>query len=168
MKARFIAWAAASLLVLLPGGGVAARESTAPQESKARGHQDDRRQSPRRVKWWMHAKERAELGITDEQSAKIEAIWQATLPSQRERWREFERLEDELNRLVKEARVDATVIAQKVERVENLRAELNKTRIIMFYRMHAELTPEQRAKLKALDERQEAERRKSSDARARR
>ena len=41
------------------------------------------------------------------------------------------------------------MIAQ-IDKVENLRAELNKGRTLMIYRMNKLLTPDQRAKVKAM------------------
>lgn len=168
MNGRHFAWLLAAGLLALPGAAPVesaigqATESAKPHS----GHQDsnDKRQSRRRPKWWMDEKLRAELGITDAQSARIEEIWQSTLPTQQERFREFRRLDSALSKLIKEGTADPTIVAQQVERVENLRAEMTKTRTITLYRMHRELTQDQRAKLKAMDERRDAERRKTTES----
>lgn len=55
---------------------------------------------------------------------------------------------------------DVSVVVQQVDRVENKRAELNKLRVVMLYRMHRVLTPEQNVRLQAYMDRREAERKK--------
>src|SRR5947209_7996091 len=47
----------------------------ASQPDKAAG------QRPERVKWWIDPKRRAELAITDQQSALVEQVWQKSSPS---------------------------------------------------------------------------------------
>lgn len=122
----------------------------------------DRRQRDR-WKWWLH--DRAELSITDKQSADIEKIFEATIPAQRARREELERLEDALAVMVKENKTDVAVVAQQVEKVESLRAELNKTRTVMLYRINLLLSPDQRAKLERLRARRDEERRRDSNHR---
>ncbi len=68
----------------------------------------------------------------------------------REGREKLEKLEDVLSKLT-DGNDEAAVMAQ-TERVESLRAELNKGRTMMIYRMHRLLKPEQRAKVKAMFE----------------
>ena len=173
--ARNIALVFAALL-LFPAAGravglgdvsVCEREQSAQQRggNQAAAKPDpkadkDKPSNERPKLWWIDAKRRAELGITDQQSAAVDAIWQKTLPSQRERREKLIKLEDALSQLTDGAD-EAAVIAQ-VERVESLRAELNKVRTLMLYRMHRILTAEQRAKVKAMFEQHEPPRRGSS------
>jgi Spy/CpxP family protein refolding chaperone len=72
-----------------------------------------------------------------------------------------------LAKLTKEATADVATIAQHVDRIETLRAEMNKTRTIMLYRMNLLLNPEQRAKVKALYDKRDAERRRNDSSRRR-
>lgn len=124
------------------------------------------RPEPRRwTKWWQEPKDRAELGITDQQAAKIEQIFESAMQVQRPRWEAFEKLEAELNQVIKEASADPSVVQKQVDRVETLRAELAKNRTMMIYRMHQVLSAEQRAKLQARFDR---EHRRSSDMPGRR
>jgi periplasmic protein CpxP/Spy len=104
-------------------------------------------------KWWIDPKLRAELGITDQQSTAVEQIWQKSVPPLREGRQRLEKLEDALSQMTDVAD-EAAVIAQ-IDKVENLRAELSKGRTLMIYRMHKILTPDQRAKVKAMYERRE-------------
>jgi Spy/CpxP family protein refolding chaperone len=162
MTARQFGWVVAALLTL---GAAAETAAARPIEVPGQGQRDEeRRQGQRRIpKWWMDAPARAELGITDQQSAKIEAIFQSTLQAQRDRWREHEKLEPLVEQLIKDGTADASHVARQVERLHTLKAELNATRISTLYRMQRELSPEQREKLRRMEERREAERRKSTD-----
>lgn len=131
-------------------------------EQRGQRQRDDRR------KWWLDATVRAELGITDEQSGKLEAIFQSVSPGQHKRWREHEKLEPIVARLIKDGSADPGHVAQQVERIETLKAQMNAARIMMLYRMQQELSADQRDKLKRLLERRDAERRKSTDSPVRR
>lgn len=115
-----------------------------------------------RWKWWIY--DRADLKITDQQAAGIDEIFESTITRQREMRRELDRLETELSKMIEENTADVATVAQRVDKVETLRAEFNKGRTIMLYRMHRLLNPEQRAKVKELVERRDAERRRQSDS----
>ncbi len=108
-------------------------------------------------KWWIDPQLRAELGITDPQSAAVEQIWQKSLPALREGRQRLEKLEDALSQMT-DVGDEALVIVQ-IDKVENLRAELSKGRTLMIYRMNKVLTPDQRAKVKAMYARREPPRR---------
>jgi Spy/CpxP family protein refolding chaperone len=120
-----------------------------------------------RWKWWLHADSRKELRLTDQQSRKIDEIWESTAPKQREKWHELEKLEDALAQTIKDSTVDVATVSQQVEKVERLRAEANATRTVMIYRMHLLLTPEQREKVDAMRKRMEEERRRQDEERRR-
>jgi Spy/CpxP family protein refolding chaperone len=130
--ARHIGWAFAALLFF---GTAATAQPPQQQQSQP---QPVSRPSDEHRKWWMDGKMRAELGITDQQSAAVEAVWQQSLP----------RLRD-----LRDAVDEPTIVAQ-LDRVESTRAELNKGRTLMLYRMNRVLTADQRAKLKAMWERE--------------
>jgi Spy/CpxP family protein refolding chaperone len=132
-----------------------------PQEYRKKDDRPVSNEQRSRWKWWLH--DRAELGITDQQSAEIDQIFESTIPQQRETRRQLDQLESELTRMIEESTADVATIAQHVEKVEALRAQANKTRTVLLYRMHRVLSAEQRAKVKALVERRDAERRKQGD-----
>jgi Spy/CpxP family protein refolding chaperone len=122
----------------------------------------DRRQPP--PKWWVDEPMRGELGITDQQSAAIEQLWQKTLPKLREARERLESLEEQLSQMIRDSSDEAAVVAQ-IEKVENTRCEAAKARTLMLYRMNRVLTPDQRDKLKAMHDKYEASRRGSGDRR---
>lgn len=101
-----------------------------------------------RGKWWQDDRFRKELGLTAEQSERLEAIFQKTQPTLRERMRSLDQAEDQLEELI-ETGDDATVM-QHVGVVEAARGELNKTRTMMLLRMRRALTADQWAKFTAL------------------
>jgi Spy/CpxP family protein refolding chaperone len=101
-----------------------------------------------RGKWWQNERFRKELSLTDEQSARLETIFQKTLPTLRERMRALDQAEDQLEQFI-ETSDDATVM-QHVGVVEAARGELNKTRTMMLLRMRRALTSDQWAKFTAL------------------
>ena len=117
------------------------------------GKPDDRE----RWKWWLY--DRPELGINDQQSASINAIFESTLPKLRETRQELDRAEEEMARIIKEHKADLAVVSGQLDRLESARSQHNKTRTLMLYRMHLLLTAEQRAKLEALRARRDADRR---------
>jgi len=93
-------------------------------------------------KWWQSDTFRRELGLTQDQSTKIEAIFQKTLPALRQQKDSLDKAEADFNQMV-EASDDAQVMAQ-VGVVEAARSELNKSRTMMLLRMRRVLTPDQR------------------------
>lgn len=157
--ARHISWALASvLLVTISADPAEARPRQTEQHSPARSTEqgEPSKRSPR--KWWIDQPMRGELGITDQQSAAIEQIWQESIPSLREARSRLDQLETALSQMILDASDEATVVAQ-IERVENTRAEANKARTLMLYRLNRLLTPDQRVRVKAMHDRWEASRR---------
>jgi Spy/CpxP family protein refolding chaperone len=171
--ARHIAWAVALLLAgpvyghaaSLSVGATCDREQAArPQRNgqpPAGGRQGDKPGKPgepgskQRPKWWIDPKLRAELNITDQQSAAVDAVWQKTAPLLWDARERLDKLEDALSAMIQKDGSDETAVLAQIERVENTRAEAAKTRTIMIYRMNKLLTADQRAKVKAMYERRE-------------
>lgn len=148
--------------------GTAAREATACETAQqrttskttySRTEQDKQDKNDKRPnqppsgregpkKWWIDSELRAEFGITDQQSAAIEQIWQKSLAHRAETRDRLRKLEAVLEKMTLEAADEAAVIAQ-LDRVENARSDANKARVMLLYRMNKLLTQEQRAKLDA-------------------
>ena len=115
--------------------------------------------------WWRVPESKAELGISDQQAAEIDQIFQATVPALRAAKEDLDKLDAEVAQVIKPANADVSAVQQLVSRAEHARAKLTITRTVMFYRMHRVLSSEQRAKLDAMFERWEAQRRKNTDTR---
>lgn len=125
----------------------------------------DRRPEHSRVKWWEDATWRSELGINDRQSGKIREIFEVEMVKLRAMREELNKLEAKLAQMVKDDRSSLATLTEKWDRVGNLLSEMYKTRQLMIYRIDRELTPEQRVKLQAMFEKQQAQRRQEPDRR---
>ena len=101
-------------------------------------------------KWWQSDTFIKGLGLTQEQSTKIEAVFQKTVPALRQQKDALDKAEADFNQMV-EASDDAQVMAQ-VTVVEAARSELNKSRTMMLLRMRRVLTPDQRVKFVMLQQ----------------
>ena len=101
-----------------------------------------------RGKWWHDERFRKELGLTAEQSARLEEIFQGHQATLRQRMQELDRAEEAFDRVVEKG-ADAAVMDQ-VEIVESARAEVNKARTMMLLKMRRSLTADQWAKFTAL------------------
>jgi len=101
--------------------------------------------------WWRDAQFQRDLSLTSEQSAQIDAVFQKTIPSLREKRTELDAQEEELSRMIA-ANADEALVVKQVDRVESIRSHMNKTRTLMLLRMRQVLTPEQRVKLNQLYE----------------
>jgi Spy/CpxP family protein refolding chaperone len=109
-------------------------------------------QSAPRFAWWRDEPYQRHLGLTSDQVTHLEAIWQAALPELRKGRDDLDRQEAELSRLI-ETNADETVVTRQVDKVEAIRAHLNKSRTMVIWHHRQLLTPEQRVKLKAMRER---------------
>ena len=109
-----------------------------------------------RGKWWQDERFRRELSLTAEQSARLEEIFQKTLPTLRQRMQALDRAEEQFDRLVEKG--DDSSVLEYVGIVEAARAEVNKTRTVMLLRMRRSLTADQWAKFTALAEQRNRER----------
>jgi Spy/CpxP family protein refolding chaperone len=123
-------------------------------KGQAPAHQDDR------WKWWLY--DRAELGISEQQSAQINQIFESTVPTLREMRKNVDALEEALSKTIHAYTTDVASLSQQIDKVDKARNEYSKTRSLMLYKIQLVLTPDQRAKVKALRERREAERRKDN------
>ena len=123
-----------------------------------------RPQQPR-PKFWQDPKLRQEIGITDKQSVDIETIFSSSISRCATRAGILETLEDVLSHTIQENTADLITVSQQVDKVEAARSAYNKARTLMLYRINRLLNPDQRVKVKALNDRYEEQRRKDEDAR---
>jgi len=112
-------------------------------------HDPPARDDHRPWKFWQ-GDSKATLGITNQQSAEIEQIFQSTLPTLEASKDRIDKLEATLSRTIKENTADVATVAQQIDRLESARAEVYKARTLMLYRMRGLLTADQRAKLQAM------------------
>lgn len=117
-----------------------------------------------KVKWWLSEPFVSELGLSVEQSDKIEAIFQSSWPDLKACKEDLDRLEDRLSDMIAEGTAPEAAVIQQIDRVEASRSAMGKTRSLMLYRMHRVLTRDQRSRLKALYEKLERRRAGKSDS----
>jgi Spy/CpxP family protein refolding chaperone len=147
---RYVAWAFAALLLIPATGSAKGLCDRTQGQGKPAGHEGGKPdQGHQPVKWWVDPKLRAELGITDQQSAQIEAVWSQDYKQRSETRKRLEELETKLDQMMLDAKVDEAAIVAQLDKVEAVRSEVSKARVIMLYRINKLLKPEQRLKLDA-------------------
>lgn len=145
--------AALALLVGTTNNALIAEGSTSNRQGGAQGAKpaparpgDPQRPADRKP-WWTDEASTKELGLTAEQSKTLDQIYTSAKDELQGYWDARAREEKELDRLITESKVEQWVIARQIDKVETQRSNWNKLRIMTLYRMHRQLTPEQRVKL---------------------
>ena len=95
-------------------------------------------------KWWQSEKYKKELGLTADQTRRVEEVFQKALPTLKVQKTALDEAEAKFERLVE--RGDDNAVMEQVNLVEAARADLNKTRTMMLLGMRKLLTKEQWAK----------------------
>ena len=108
--------------------------------------------------WWRDAQFQRELSLTPDQSGKIDAVFQQTIPTLRMKKTELDAQEEELSKMIA-ANADESSVTRQVDKVEGIRANMNKMRTLMLLHMRQVLSPEQRVKLNKLHDQWEKEHR---------
>ena len=119
-------------------------------------------EATQRFKWWQSDAVASEIGLTEEQGADIEAIFQSLRPRLRELAHRLHREEDELTAIMHAMQAEEWEVALQIDKVEAARGALSKTRTLMLYRMHRTLTAEQSEALHAMWERRRSHGQSSS------
>lgn len=101
-------------------------------------------------KWWLQDSVRAALGLLDEQSQRIEAVFQEALPELRVQTDRLREEEAHLSALLVAPDASETDVIITIDRVERVRSALGKARTLMLFRMYRVLSPDQRARLELL------------------
>jgi Spy/CpxP family protein refolding chaperone len=99
--------------------------------------------------WWRDAQFQRELALTAEQRTRIDAIFRDSLAKLRQKNQDLTQQEEELSRMIA-SNADESLIVKQVDKVEAVRAHLNKTRTLMLLHERQVLTPDQRVKLNKL------------------
>jgi Spy/CpxP family protein refolding chaperone len=101
--------------------------------------------------WWRDAQFQKDLSLSPEQSARIDSVFQSSVTLLRQKKAELDQQEAELSRLIA-ANAEETVVVRQVDKVEAIRATLNKSRTLMLLHMRQVLSPDQRVRLNKLHE----------------
>ena len=170
--ARHIGWALAFCVLI----GSAAQTSANPlfqlHDEQQGSQKKDEQKKPDEHRgpwiWWKDESAKAELKLTAEQVAEVDRIFQANMARAKPLREEIAQLEAALNQTMRANTAEVSVVSQQVDKVESKRAELNKMRVLMLYRMHRVLTPEQNARFQAMVDRWDANRKKDGNSADRR
>lgn len=157
MTKRVLVWLLTAL-VLLPAVDATA---AALFPSTDRTQPTRQGQEHGRHKWWQDERFKAELGLTAQQAQEVEQIFQSALPRLRTGKQQLDQLEADLSKMIKDRSADEHTVAQQIERVEAARADLNKARTLMQYRMHRVLSADQNVKLHAIFDRERKDRKEN-------
>ena len=161
--ARHYGWALAALLVV--GSVVVSAELDHEQTQPPQQQQTQKPEGHERRGWWHDRRVVAELALTDDQVARLERIFVKHTEKAVPLRKEVQDLEKALDQAIRTQKLDVTAFAQEVDRIENKRAELNKMRAVMLYRLRLVLNADQNNKFQAMLDRRDAERRKQDDRR---
>ena len=108
--------------------------------------------------WWRDPQFQRDLSLTTEQSSKIDAVFQQTIPTLRQKKMDLDAQEEELSKMIA-ANADEVAVTRQVDKVESIRANMNKMRTLMLLHMRQVLTPDQRVKLNKLHDQWEKDHR---------
>jgi Spy/CpxP family protein refolding chaperone len=111
--------------------------------------------------WWKDAQFQRELGLSADQSTRIDAIFQATISQLRSKKEELDRQEELLSQQIV-AGADEALVTRQVDKVEAIRAHMNKMRTLMLLKERQVLSPDQRVKLSKLHEQWERDHKRPS------
>lgn len=98
--------------------------------------------------WWKSDQFKKDVGLTTEQCTRIDTVFQSTLLKLRQGKEELDAQEAELSRLI-DNNSDEAQVSKQIDRVEAIRASLNKTRLLMLLHERQVLTSDQLVKFKA-------------------
>jgi Spy/CpxP family protein refolding chaperone len=99
-------------------------------------------------KWWQSDRYKKELGLTAEQTRRMEEIFQKAMPQLKVQKSALDEAETKFERLVE--RGEDSAVIEQINVVEAARAELNKGRNLMLYGMRKVMTRDQWVKFTAL------------------
>lgn len=162
--ARQIALALATLVMV---GGPVAADFGRQQTGAPRQQEHQKPQSHDRRLWWHDKKIAAELALTSDQVERLDRIFMKHTEKAVPLRNEVQELEKALDQTIRGQKLDVAAFAQEVDRIENKRAELNKMRAVMLYRLRLVLNSEQNNKFQAMLDRRDSERRKQDSDRRR-
>ena len=148
---RSVKAASALLGLLFVAGGVLAIDvarASQPPSSQSSGRSDSKQKPDPR--WWHDEDMKRRLGLTTEQVAQVEKIFQSSLPNIQALREEFARLEKQIAVTIGDPKTTETLLSTELDLVEAARSRAAKARTIMLFRMRRVLTPEQRVKLEEI------------------
>lgn len=140
------------LLLAWPVGAAEQRHGRPVSTDRQAVKQTTAQAPPRREfkPWWQDERYKSELHMTADQAAKIEEIWQAARPRLQATFEDVNKLEDQMARLFAAKDTTELDVIRQLTQVQAARSEADRQRTLALFRMQRVLTPEQRAKFKAM------------------
>ncbi len=153
---------ALALLIGNAGSFIAAQKPAPPQGTgKASTPAKPGEAPPPQPKpWWSDDATKKELGLSAAQAKALDQIFASTKDEIASYYEALQRENKELGRMISESKAERWVVGRQIDKVETQRSNWNKLRLMTLYRMHQELTPEQRVKLQAIRDRDRKDPRK--------
>ena len=111
--------------------------------------------------WWKDPQFQRELALSTDQSARIDAIFQAAISQLRPKKEELDKQEELLSQQIASG-ADEALVTRQVEKVEAIRSHMNKMRTLMLLKERQILSPDQRVKLNKLHEQWERDHKRPS------
>jgi Spy/CpxP family protein refolding chaperone len=102
-------------------------------------------------KWWKKPRIAREIGLTDDQSRRIEDIFVRSRPKLIDLKADLEKKQFDLQTAM-ENNAPRPEVEKKLDAVENARKDLQKTRVLMLLDIKNELKPDQWEKLRQMRE----------------
>jgi len=163
---RHFGWAFATSLII--GGAVLSADLVSQQTESApqqQQQQQDKSNGRGLRGFWHDSGIVAHLALTEDQVTRLDRIYTKYAEKAVPLRKEVQDLEKSLDESVRTQKLDVTAFAAEVDRIENKRAELNKMRAVMLYRLRLVLNTEQNNKFQAMVDKRDAERRRDGDRR---
>jgi Spy/CpxP family protein refolding chaperone len=101
-------------------------------------------------KWWKRPRVAAAIDLSADQSREIEAIFVRSRGRLIDLKADLEKRQLDLQDVMDDESADRRVVAQRIDALENARAELQKARALMFLDMKRVLRPEQWERLREM------------------
>jgi Spy/CpxP family protein refolding chaperone len=101
-------------------------------------------------KWWKRPRVAAAIGLTEDQSREIEGVFIRSRGRLIDLKADLEKKQADLQDVMDDESADRRVVAQRIDAMENARAELQKARALMFLDMKRLLRPEQWERLREM------------------
>lgn len=161
MKIRILAVAlVAYAMAMAPASGQTTQVSSPGQEPKRASGQS--RPAPRPpFRWWASDEYKQALKLTDEQTAQIEKIFQASMDRMKVQKDDLDRAQSDFSLLMKKGTANERELLRAADSLELARYKVSSERTSMLVRIHSVLTPDQRQGLEAVTKRHERDRNRS-------
>ena len=103
--------------------------------------------------WWADEKSKKELGLAPEQVKQIDDIYNSAKDELAADRAAYEREKNELDKMIAESKAERWMVTRQIDKTETARSAMNKLWLMTMYRIHQQLTPDQRVKLQGMADR---------------